>query len=154
MTSFFNLSRKERWAVIKDVRRRYKELCVLAPKGMLEKHAKLKVERLKEARTKELLRCQDRAAKFAQFVAVEPCTCAAELEELRAAYVDDRDYAEALRDQARVRHHVYHINWNKLFKNWRRRKRSRSRAARSWPSGFVRGAVACETACACTVSST
>ena len=55
----------------------------------MEEYAKAELERLKAARTKELLRCQDRPAKCAQFVAVELCTCAAELEELRAAHIDD-----------------------------------------------------------------
>jgi len=76
---------------------------VLAPEGMMEEHAKAKVKRLKEARTKKLLRCQDCAANSRSLwliLAVELCTCAAELEELRAAHTDDRDYAEALRDQA------------------------------------------------------
>ena len=51
VTIYSNLSPEERCAIIKDIRRRYKGLCVLAPKGVLEEHAKAKLELLKAART-------------------------------------------------------------------------------------------------------
>jgi len=38
-----------------------------------------------------------------------PCTNADELAALRITYANDKDYVEALRDEIRVRHHVYGI---------------------------------------------
>jgi len=110
MTSFFNLTRKERWDVIKDVMRNYEDLCVIAAKAKRTEHAKAKVERLKEARAKEIARCQDRAANYAKFAAIPLCTKASELESLRADHADDdKKFISALRDQIRVRKHVYGI---------------------------------------------
>ena len=107
MTSFNSLPREKRWGIIKDVRRKYDDLCVIAPEGMRKTHAAAKVARLQKARAAELLRCMNRAAKHAEFSKIKPCTSTTELEALRSAHEDDKDYAKALRDQIRVRVHVY-----------------------------------------------
>jgi len=65
------------------------------------------VARLQKARAAELLRCMNRAAKHAEFSKIKPCTSTTELEALRGAHEDDKDYAKALRDRFRVRVHVY-----------------------------------------------
>jgi hypothetical protein len=107
MTSFNSLPREKRWGIIKDVRRKYDDLCVIAPEGMRKAHAAAKVARLQKARAAELLRCMNRAAKHAEFSKIKPCISTTELEALRSAHEDDKDYAKALRDQIRVRVHVY-----------------------------------------------
>ena len=109
MTSFSSLPREKRWGLIKDVQRKYEALCVIAPKGMKKAHAEAKVARLQTARAAELLRCINRAAKHAEFSRIKPCTSTAELQALRGAHADDKDYAKALRDQIRVRVHVFGV---------------------------------------------
>ena len=109
MTSCSSLPREKRWGLIKDVQRKYEALCVIAPKGMKKAHAEAKVARLQTARAAELLRCINRAAKHAEFSRIKPCTSTAELQALRGAHADDKDYAKALRDQIRVRVHVFGV---------------------------------------------
>jgi len=116
MTSFNSLPREKRWGLIKDVRRKYKDLCVIAPRGARKAHAEAKVARLEKARAAELLRCMNRAAKHAEFSQIKPCTSTAELEALRDAHEDDNDYAKALRDQIRVRVHVFGFAQKRLPK--------------------------------------
>ena len=50
-----------------DVRRKYEDLCVIAPRGKRKAHAEAKVARLRNAREAELLRWMNRAAKHAEF---------------------------------------------------------------------------------------
>jgi len=57
ITSYFSLSRKKWWGLVKDVRRHYDDLCVLAPKEKRKEHDAAKLERLKAARAAEITRC-------------------------------------------------------------------------------------------------
>ena len=72
----------------------------------MKAHAEAKAARLRNAREAELLRWMKRAAKHAEFSQIKPCTSNVELEALRDAHEDDKDYAKALRDQIRVRVHI------------------------------------------------
>ena len=58
----------------------------------------------------------NRAAKHAEFSKIRPCMSTAELKALRDAHEDDKDYAKALRDQIRVRVHVFGFAQKRLPK--------------------------------------
>jgi len=109
MMSYFGLPREKRWSIFKDVRRHYQAWCVDEPRLSREAHVKAKVKRLEEAKSKEVQLCQDRALKHAEFAAIALCTSDADLAALRAVYAGDKEYSKALRNQIRVRHHVYGI---------------------------------------------
>jgi hypothetical protein len=113
-TGYFSLPREKRWRLIKDVQRNYRDLCVLAPKEKRKEHDAVKVERLKAARAAEIIRCLNRAAKYTEFARIVPCTSIAELEALRAGHPDAKGYSKALRDQIRVRQHVFGIKQKDL----------------------------------------
>jgi hypothetical protein len=114
ITSYFSLSRKKRWGLVKDVRRHYDDLCVLAPKEKRQEHDAAKLERLNAARAAEITRCLNRAAKYAEFNQIVPCTTVTELEALAAAHPDKSAFAKALCDQIRVRHKVFGIKQKDL----------------------------------------
>ena len=58
----------------------------------------------------------NRAAKHAEFSKIRPCMSTAELKALRDAHEDEKDYAKALRDQIRVRVHVFGFAQKRLPK--------------------------------------
>ena len=106
-TSFFKLDRELRWTIIKDVRRRYKDLIVEAGRARQEAHDSARVKRLKEKSDRHVQKHLDRCTKYAEFDRIAPCTTLAGLDAL--ATDDAKAYAEALRNQIRVRTHVYFV---------------------------------------------
>ena len=109
MTSFWNLDEDLRWSIYCEVRRKYSDLCVKEPREKKEEHDAAAVKRMEVAHSKEIARRQNFALKHAKHSAIVPCTNADELAALRITYANDKDYVEALRDQIRLRHHVYGI---------------------------------------------
>ena len=82
-------------------------MCVLAPKKKAEEHDAAKVERYRAARSKEIEKCLNRAAKYAEFSCIVPCTNLEQLEKLNDAETSVVEHLKRLRDQVRVRHHVF-----------------------------------------------
>jgi hypothetical protein len=107
VTSFFSLPREKRWRIIKDVQRNYRDLCVLAPKKKVEEHDAAKVNRYRDARSKEIEKCLDRAARYAEFSLIAPCTTVEQLEALNTPSTSVNEHLKVLRDQIRVRRHVF-----------------------------------------------
>jgi hypothetical protein len=106
-TSFPNLPREERWVVIRDLQHRYKTKCVTEPRERLAKHDEAVLDRLKKkAREHERL-VMTRVAEYKKHNVIVPCVSAAALDALRGKHESDTALAVALRDQIRVRLHVY-----------------------------------------------
>ena len=113
-TSFFALSREERWAIIKSVRKQYsanaKEELL-----QLQKMDEAKAARQKKAKEDNINKHRNQALKFLEFSAVSVITSLAQLDALVAAHAGSpEELAEALRVQIRVRKHVYRVPMNNL----------------------------------------
>ena len=111
-TSFFKLDRKKRWAIIKDVRRQYETLVVKGGQERAEAHDAARVERLKAKSEDHVAKVQGRCLKYAEFDRVAPCTTLDALAILATG--DAKKCAEALRDQIRLRLHVYFVPKSEL----------------------------------------
>jgi len=66
------LPREKHRGIIKDVRRKYDDVCVITPKETRKARAEAKVARLKKASEAELLRCMNRAADYTEFSKINP----------------------------------------------------------------------------------
>jgi len=108
--SFFNLPKEERWAIIRDLQKRYQQDIVGASRDALKAEAGARLARLRLKKDEHIRLCAMRCDKYNDFVKVVPCRTVADLEALRARHADDiKACAEALRDQIRVRLHVYKV---------------------------------------------
>jgi hypothetical protein len=106
-TSFFSLSPDKRWSIIVSVRNNYKDTAN-SELELLRKMDEAKAERQKEAKQAIINKAINRALKFAQFSGVPIIASLPALQ----ALVEQHDgnasgLAEALRQQIRVRKHVY-----------------------------------------------
>ena len=113
VTSYFSLPREERWVIIRDLQFNYKTTCVKEPKARMEAHDRATVSRLQEKADKHVRLVLNRAGEYSNRVKIVPCVSVAGLDALRAAH-DDKALAEALRDQIRVRRHVYGVKQKDL----------------------------------------
>ena len=110
LTSFFSIPKKERWVVIRDLQRRYQKDIVEASRGALKAEGAARLARLRLKKEEHVRLCRDRCRKYEVYCKIVACRSAAQLEALRATFGDDfKACAEALRDQIRVRDHVYKI---------------------------------------------
>ena len=106
-TSFFKLPPEERWVVIRDLQYRYKTKCVTEPRERLAKHDAAVVDRLKHKAEEHVRLVMNRVIAYQKHNEIVACVSAAALEALRGKHESDKALAEALRDQIRVRQHVY-----------------------------------------------
>ena len=110
VTSFFNLPKEERWVIIRDLQKRYQKGIVGASRDALKAEAGARLARLRLKKDEHIRLCAMRCDKYNDFVKVVPCRTVADLEALCARHADDlKACAEALRDQIRVRLHVYKV---------------------------------------------
>jgi len=107
-TSFFDLPPERRWEIITAVQRQYHSLCVLQPREELREMDQASLARKVAARDAEIKRHQGRFDKYKKFEKITPITLAEELEEQQGG-LDGAALAEMLRDQIRVRVHVYQV---------------------------------------------
>ena len=113
-TSFFKLPPEERWVVIRDLQYRYKTKCVTEPRERLAKHDAAVVDRLKHKAEEHVRLVMNRVIAYQKHNEIVACVSAAALEALRGKHESDKALAEALRDQIRVRQHVYGMKQNDL----------------------------------------
>jgi hypothetical protein len=107
-TSFFNLPREERWTLIKDIQRRYKIVVVAADRANAEAEARGRVDRLKAKAAAHVALFVNRAGNRDKHMKIVPGTSLAGLAALGAGK-SLKDHLQAMRDQIRVRIHVYEI---------------------------------------------
>ena len=107
-TSFFNLPREERWTLIKDIQRRYKIVVVAADRANAEAEARGRVDRLKAKAAAHVALFVNRAGNRDKHMKIVPGTSLAGLAALGAGKTL-KDHLQAMRDQIRVRIHVYEI---------------------------------------------
>jgi len=83
---------------------------VKANRGALKAEASARLERLQFKKDEHIRLCDVRCGKYNDYVKIEPCRSLVALAALRAQHGTDlKACAEALRDQIRVRVHVYKI---------------------------------------------
>jgi hypothetical protein len=107
-TSFFKLPRAERWKLITDIQFRYKTVVVAADRANAEAEATGRVDRLKAKAAAHVLLFLNRAGNRDKHMQIAPCTSLAGLAALGAGK-SVKDHLQAMRDQIRVRVHVYEI---------------------------------------------
>jgi len=96
--------------IIRDLQKRYQKDIVEASRDALKAEASARLARLRLKEDEHTRLCAMRCDKYNDFVKVVPCRTVADLEALRARHADDlKACAEALRDQIRVRLHVYKV---------------------------------------------
>ena len=110
VTSFFCLPKEERWRIIKSLQKGYQDDVITANRGALKAEASARLERLQFKKDEHIRLCDVRCGKYNDYVKIEPCRSLVALAALRAQHGTDlKACAEALRDQIRVRVHVYKI---------------------------------------------
>ena len=110
VTSFFCLPKEERWRIIKSLQKGYQDDIVKANRGALKAEASARLERLQFKKDEHIRLCNVRCGKYNDYVKIEPCRSLVALAALRAQHGTDlKACAEALRDQIRVRVHVFKI---------------------------------------------
>ena len=113
LSAFFKLDRELRWTTIRDVMRRYKDLIVEGERARQQAHGSGRAKRLKEKSDRHSQKHLDRCAKYSEFNRIAPCTS---LTDLGALATDDaKAYAGALRNQIRVRIHVFFVPRKELM---------------------------------------
>jgi len=113
-TSFFALPRERRWEIIDSVRKDYKRM-VKAELLLLRKMDEAKAARQKKSRQEEIDKHSNRAIKYYEFASIGVVATLASLATLVATYAGDpAGLAEALRQQIRVRKHVYRVKSSEL----------------------------------------
>jgi hypothetical protein len=95
------LPRERRWVLIRDVQRKYDDLCVKEPKEQLAEMDAASLKRKIDTKEKEVRKIEKRFKKYNEFLNVAAITEAEEIEEA--------DDVEALRNQIRLRTHVYQM---------------------------------------------
>jgi predicted translin family RNA/ssDNA-binding protein len=95
------LPRERRWVLIRDVQRKYDDLCVKEPKEQLAEMDAASLKRKIDTKEKEVGKIEKRFKKYNEFLNVAAITEAEEIEEA--------DDVEALRNQIRLRTHVYQM---------------------------------------------
>ena len=110
-TSFFSIAREKRWEIIKSIQRNYKQLCVEDPKERMEVHDEAAVERSREARREEINKARGRWLNYKKMDSITPVESFAALKQLYDSFssADDKGRNEAMKDQIRIRIHVYRI---------------------------------------------
>jgi hypothetical protein len=110
ITSFFKLPKKERWEIIRHLQRRYQDDVVEASRGALKAEAAARLTRLRKKKEDHIRLCATRCEKYKEYIKIKPCRSLADLQALHAAHGGNtKKCAEALRDQLRLRDHVYKI---------------------------------------------
>ena len=107
-TSFFALPPERRWEIITAVQRKYHALCVQQPRGELKEMDQASLARKVAERDAELKKSKGRFDKYRKFDVITTITSAEDLEE-QAGPLEGAQLAEFLRDQVRVRVHVYQM---------------------------------------------
>ena len=115
VTSFFSLPKEERWAIIQSLQRNYQTDIVEANRDSLKAEARARLARLRLKKEEHIRLCAMRCEKYADFLKIEPCRSIDDLCALCALHKTDyKACAEALRDQIRVRLHVYKVKASDL----------------------------------------
>jgi hypothetical protein len=107
-TIFFKLPREERWTPIKDIQRRYEIVVVAAGRANAEAEARGRVSRLKAKAAAHVALFVNRAGSSDKHMEILPGTSLAWLAALGAGK-SLKGHLQALREQIRVRIHVYEI---------------------------------------------
>lgn len=107
---YFSIPKEERWRALRDIQRRFKELCVVAPREQKAKHDELMRERELENVAQAEAASLRKRASFDVHKGVAVIVTTAGLTALRAASAKDTgkgSYLWALKSQLRARQHVY-----------------------------------------------
>ena len=113
-TNFFSLPADKRWTIIRSVRKGYKDNAE-AERELLQKMDEAKAARNQAARQAEISKFLNRSLKFQEFSRVPPIFSTDALEALAAQHSErPAVLAKALRQQIRVRVHVYGIKASEL----------------------------------------
>jgi hypothetical protein len=107
--NFFSLPADQRWTIIQSVRKNY-NVNAISERQLLQKMDEAKAARVAAARQAEITKCMKRNLKYREFVNITAISSTAALEALAAQHTGSPAVlAEALRQQIRVRTHVYGI---------------------------------------------
>lgn len=107
VTSFFALSKSQRWTIIRSVRLSYKKNAK-DEQALLEKMDQAKAGRNAKAREEEIAKFSNRCVKYNEFAAIPVIAAPLALDALAAKHADSpKELAEALRQQTRLRIHVF-----------------------------------------------
>ena len=110
----FSLPADKRWTLIQSVRKGYKDNAI-AERQLLQRMDEAKAARVKAARQAEILKYANRSRKYEEFAGVTPISSTAALEVLAVQHAESPAVlAKALRQQIRVRVHVYGIKASEL----------------------------------------
>jgi len=114
LKSYFEIPADERWRLLRDIRRRYHDICVLKPRLDLEAHNDAKRQRSTDAATKAEERANAKALAFMGFKDIDIVTTDAGLATIRAGFESrgkllgtKGSFIEYLRSQLRAREHAY-----------------------------------------------
>jgi hypothetical protein len=114
LKSYFSIPADERWRLLRDIRRRYQDLCVDKPRAALEAHNDAKRQRSTDAAADAEQREKQKALAYARFKDMEMATSVAGLATTRRGFEGNGkllgtndSYIEYLRDQLRAREHAY-----------------------------------------------
>jgi hypothetical protein len=113
-TSFFKVPPEERWVVIRDLQHPDKSKCVIEERAWLAKHDSAVLARLKHKAAEHVRLVDNRVVGSYLYNEIAVCETFAALEALRGEHESDTTLAKALRDQIRVRNHVYGIKQKDL----------------------------------------
>ena len=107
--NFFSLPKDQRWSIIRSVRTDY-NVNAIDERQLLQKMDEAKAARVAAARASEITKSTNRTLKFNEFVTITAISSTAALEALAAQHAGSPAVlAEALRQQIRMRIHVYGI---------------------------------------------
>jgi hypothetical protein len=107
--NFFSLPEDRRKTIIQSVRKNY-NVNAISERQLLQKMDEAKAARAAAARQAEITKCAKRNLKYLEFVDITAISSTAALEALAAQHTGSPAVlAEALRQQIRVRTHVYGI---------------------------------------------
>jgi len=106
VTSFFSLPETERWAIIKSVRLAYTDTAK-DERAQLLKMDRAKEERHKKARVEQIEKFENRCLNYDKFSSIDVISSVEALNALAEHVASPKDLAEALRQQTRLRIHVY-----------------------------------------------
>lgn len=107
VTSFFSLPETERWAIIKSVRLAYTDTAK-DERAQLLKMDQAKAERHKKARVEQIEKFENRCLNYEKFTSIDVISSVEALNALESEHAaSPKDLAEALRQQTRLRIHVY-----------------------------------------------
>lgn len=111
MKSYFKVSEKERSEIIQYIQWQYQQAVLVESRDALKAESVARLERLQSKKDDPVVRlCSSRCVKYNEFIKITPCRYEADLRALVAAHGNNsKACAEALRDQVRLREHVYKV---------------------------------------------